>query len=260
MDYGRNIIGTTGIPLKVLADGLGEWFPIGTTVDWGTVAAVGSDTVLQPEGVTVKNGQKYLRYGQVLCQITNQPVQTLTITATGGTYQLSGYRPDTGAYVVTAPIAYNAVNSAIQAALADPAVFGPIPATVAGTGPFTITGPVGTLTPITGSLTGGSATMALTTPIANGGMWGPFDPTASDGRQSLVRGQCGVVNQTWIQNGVLGFITTQATSHPSLLVGGLLWKPRVIMTTGAHSLAAGPTVTEVEAAFPRVNWAGGMSY
>jgi hypothetical protein len=35
----------------------------------------------------------------------------------------------------------------------------------------------------------------------------------------------------------------------------LCWKARLLMTTGTHSLAAGPTVSEVEAAFPRVRYA-----
>src|SRR4051794_40270765 len=101
------------------ADGNPEWGPVGISIDWSTVAAVGADTTIPIEGVTVKNGQKYLRYGQALTRISAANVQTVTLTntPTGGTFTLSGYRLDTGAYVITAPVAYNATAAVLLAAL-----------------------------------------------------------------------------------------------------------------------------------------------
>lgn len=46
-----------------------QWKVAGVTIDWATVTAVGSDTTL-PDGRIIKAGDKYLRYGQVLCRIT----------------------------------------------------------------------------------------------------------------------------------------------------------------------------------------------
>lgn len=260
-EYGRNVIGNSGIPVFVEVDARGEYPPIGISLDWTNVAAVGSDTIVQPEGATVKNGQKYLPHGQVLTRITNTPVQTITLTgATGGTFNLAGYRLDTGAYVQVMLNAYNISLANLQAALQAPTAFGTIPVTVTGTpgSSYVITAPFALMT-IDGTLLTGttpSAAIALTTAVGNYGCYGPFDPTASDGRQTLTRGQVVILNSLVVQNGILGNITNLPSNHPGCVVGGLLWKARVKATLGTHSLAAGPTFTELEAAMPRVQWAG----
>src|SRR5512146_3178148 len=106
MPYGRVVDTTTGNGLQVTADGRPEWKVGGVTLDWSTVAAVsGSDLTIPYELTVVKVGQKYLRYGQVLTKIVNTPTLTLTITATGGTYTISGQNPLTGGYVTTAALA-----------------------------------------------------------------------------------------------------------------------------------------------------------
>jgi hypothetical protein len=264
MNYGRNIIGSTGIPLHVSADGSPEWRQIGVTIDWTTVVAPGAP-VVTPEQLTIPAGFKYLRFGQVVCMVTNQPVQTVTVTGTptGGTFTLSGYRIDTGAYVTTAPIAYNATAAQVLAALQDPGVFGTetvaTPITVAGSagGPYTITSPIALLTANGAGLTGGTAPAVgavLTTAVGNYGMFGPFDPAATDGRQTLNRGQCAILNTTTLQNGVLGW-TNFATDHPGVVEGGKLWKARILATNGTHSLAAGPTYAELEEVLPRMSYA-----
>jgi hypothetical protein len=159
--YGLQSVGKIGAPVRVLADGVGLFMPIGVTLDWSLVAAAGSDVTLL-DGATVKAGRKYLRFGQVLAKVTAQPVQTLTVAGTGGTYALSGYRPDTGAYVTTGPLAYNANAAAIAAAVT--AAFGGYePVTVGGTGPWTITAPIPLLTVDATALTGGGATTAART-------------------------------------------------------------------------------------------------
>jgi hypothetical protein len=256
VEYGRRVVGSSGIPVQVLAGGMGEaeWMPVGITLDWGLVAPAAADTTL-PGGQPVKAGQKYLRLGQVVTRVTAQPVQTLTITATGGTYTLSGYRGDTGAYVQTT-LPFNATAAAIAAALADPAIFGPTPIAVAGAGPYTITGPLAPLvadgTALTGA--GAAATIAATTPVANSGDFGPYDPAATDGRQALTRGNCGILNESLFEFGPYNF-GPFATNHPGVIVGGLVWRPRLLATAGAASLAAGPTFAALEAALPRLEYA-----
>jgi hypothetical protein len=110
--FGRNTpLPNTGVPIFALADTI-TYVPVagGITIDWATVAAVGTDTVTStPEGITVKAGQKFLRYGQVLTKITAS------------------------------------------------------------------------------------------------GKWGPYDPGAADGRQTLARGNVCVLNETLLENGILGF-------------------------------------------------------
>ena len=88
------------------------------------------------------------------------------------------------------------------------------------------------------------------------GKYGPYDPAANDGRQNLVRGKCFVNNRTMKENGLGGAaLNTTATDHSQVFDGGTAWKARLLMTTGAASLATGPTVADFETAFPRVGYA-----
>lgn len=93
----------------------------------------------------------------------NAAVWTLTVTATGGTYQIE-YDGK-----LTAPLAYNADAAAIDAALEAKLGTGTI--TTSGTGPWTLTGAGSLATTdlapfrlVTAGLTGGSATIVETTP------------------------------------------------------------------------------------------------
>lgn len=68
--FGRQVLGTIGSSISVLATEEHHRRPGGITVDWATVAAVaGADVTLQ-DSVTVPIGDKYLRYGQTLMMIT----------------------------------------------------------------------------------------------------------------------------------------------------------------------------------------------
>src|SRR5690349_15341272 len=90
--YGRQLLVGTGRSVMVAA-GEGEdieWKVGGITLDWGLFAAVTQDTTLA-DGTPVLNGQKYARFGQILCRVTKTEVQTVTVTsATGGTFTLAG--------------------------------------------------------------------------------------------------------------------------------------------------------------------------
>lgn len=82
------------------------------------------------------------------------------------------------------------------------------------------------------------------------GLYGPYDPAAADGRQTLAR-TAFIVNRTTFQNVPLGLGGTDS-DHPPVIDGGRVWRARLIATTGAASLASGPAFTNFEAAFPRV--------
>jgi hypothetical protein len=86
------------------------------------------------------------------------------------------------------------------------------------------------------------------------GLYGPFDPAAADGRQTLARGSCFLPNQTWLDDPGTGLLASSL--HPAVFDGGHVWRDRLLITTGAASLAAGPTVAAFEAAFPEVSYAG----
>jgi hypothetical protein len=48
----------------------------------------------------------------------------------------------------------------------------------------------------------------------------------------------------------------RASDHGGVAIyGGLIWKARLIATAGTHSLANGPTYTELLAALPRLQMA-----
>jgi hypothetical protein len=262
--FGRTVIDTLGRSIQLTADGLPKFKPGGVTVDWtGTVTAVNADTTFF-DGVIALNGTKVLRYGQVLTKITNQPSQTITVggTPTGGTFTAVGVRPDTGV-TTSQTIAFNSTVAQTQTAMDN--IYGSGNTLVSGAG--ALPGNVPTVTfqgvligyapaVLTGSaalLTGGTPTLAYAVVIAGGnnGRYGPYDPAASDGRQTLTRGSCFLVNTTMRETDLL-------SNHPPVLDGGRIWKARVLQSGGAtHTLALGPTLAEFEAAFPQISYADG---
>jgi hypothetical protein len=70
MALGRQVLGTVGGYLQVSADGEPIAKVAGVTIDWTTVAAVSGSDVTLTDGQVIKIGEKYLRYGQVIAQIT----------------------------------------------------------------------------------------------------------------------------------------------------------------------------------------------
>lgn len=256
--FGRSTLTQVGIGPQVSADGNPIWKAGGVTVDWATVAAVGSDTTIGD--IVVPNGEKYLRYGQILARIVAvQQVQTLTVTGTptGGTVTIQGTRPD-GGQTGTGNIAYN--STAAQAQVIADAIFGPNNVTVGGGAlpgtalTFTFRGDwnPAAMTVTANGLTGGSSpagAFTTTTPApADAGNFGPYDPAATDGRQTLTRGDCFIVNETMLES------QDGESNHPAVFDGGRARKAMILMTAGTHSLAAGPTVAEFETAFPRIGY------
>lgn len=130
--------------------------------------------------------QTYTR-GTVMALLTAavNEVQSLAITATGGTYTLTWTDPITGATKTTGSLNYNDNAGTIQSALNAAGVLGTSGVGVSGSGPYVITFS-GTsyagkaqnlLTVNTGSLTGGSATVTRTTSGAAIGTAVPYSGT-----------------------------------------------------------------------------------
>lgn len=264
--YGREVLGKTGRDVAVLADLQDAQFkPGGITIDWSLFAAAGSDTTLTDQ-TPIVTGEKYARFGQILCQVTQAEIQTVDLSGdddpTGGTWDLTILGE------TLEDIPWNVSAAALQTLIRALDADGANQVTVSKSGfVYTITFPgnLGNVAAVTGdttNLTGGVGdTFAITVTTSTGGTatsgyFGPYDPSATDGRQTLSRGKCFILNRTIKEKGFGANINIAPTNHPQVFDGGTVWKDRVLMTTGTHSLAAGPTVTEFETAFPRIAYAG----
>jgi hypothetical protein len=242
----------------------------GITIDWSLVAAVGADTTL-PTGDVVLNGRKYLRFGQVLTRANSAEAQTVTYT--GG--------PTTGGAIIALPALgdYPGGNTASIGATATAAQFeaavlavynydsvASVGRTGAGTAGdpyiYTVTfarrfGDVAAIANVSNTFGGGttpSVTLGVTTAGTGTGLYGPYDPAASDGRQTLTRGECYILNESVLEVPPLGWGAPQTTVLGGVFDGGNVWKDRIIMTAGTASLADGPTVANFETAFPRIEY------
>lgn len=263
--FGRNVLTKTGRDVAVLCDHQDAQFKVGgITVDWSLVTAQSGATTLIDQ-TPVADGEKALRFGQILCEVTQVEVQTVDLSGAddpnGGTWALTILGE-----TITG-IAWNVTAAALQALIRDIDADGADKVTVSKTGfVYTITFPesvdnVSAVTVNSTSLTTAATTVTVTIGTSTqgastSGYFGPYDPTATDGRQTLSRGKCFILNRTVKQNGHLSGLNTQDTDHPQVFDGGTVWKDRILMTTGTHSLAAGPTVTEFESAFARIAYAG----
>lgn len=279
MTFGRNVIGSTGRDVQVIADLADiEWKSGGVTIDWGTVGG----------------GQLQIETATVLGTVTGSGNATVVVTAAGMTGSpitlsvavLNGDTPAVVAGKIRTAMAANANIAAwfsIGGSGAD-IVLTRI-AAAANDATMNISIDNGTSTGLTTAATstntlGGTAQVAAQTfpddtVLAAGqkglrygqiltritsvvlgskvGYYGPYDPAATDGRQTLARGECFILNRTVLQNNPIG-LNVHNPDNPAVFDGGRAWKARILMTTGAHSLAAGPTVAEFETAFPDITY------
>ncbi len=261
--FGRTLLQVTGRDVRVSSDGQPVFPTGGTTVDWNTVAAATQDTTLADDTI-IRNGQKGLRFGQVLTKIgvTATDVLTLNNAPTGGTFTVAV--TTSAGTQTTAGIAYNAAAAALQTALQGLSNVGAGNATVTGGagGPYTIVFPntlgavavVGNGASLTGAGAQPTATVAVTAAGGNVGKWGPYDPNATDGRAVLARGTARIVNVTTLQYNQPGPLVSAENTYPQTITGGKVWKDRLLANTTANSLAAGPTFANLEAALPLLEY------
>jgi hypothetical protein len=259
--FGTRSLGTLSSRLKVSADGRPEAKIGGVTIDWGTVTAVSGSDVTLNDGVLVAVGEKYLRYGQVITRIGVAEVQTFTLTGgpTAGTATVT--LPATAEYTAqTFPIGFGDSAATVQAAMQALSRVGVNGVSVARTGagsagdPYIFTATYSTrlgnvATPTQTNTFAGGTTPTLTIATTTGGgttanQYGPYDSAASDGRATLAIGDCFVLNHTAKE-------LDPYSAHPEAIYGGRMVRDRLLITTGTHSLAVGPTVAEFLAAFPR---------
>jgi hypothetical protein len=256
-EYGQRTVATVGTSIRVSADGHPEDKHGGVTIDWTTVApAVAASTL--GDGVPIAIGDMYLRYGQVICRITADAVAVVTVDATSGTFTITlTTEVDGVAYTATtAAIAEAATIATVQAALRLlTTVPGAATVVVSGStgGPFTLTFPdaagLVVVTATSVDLAGGTGvTVATTSSGGNIDKYGPYDPAATDGRQSLIQGSTFVLNRTVKQTDIL-------SNHPEAIDGGLVFLARIIQSgVASASLAAGPTLANLKTTFPRLKY------
>jgi hypothetical protein len=181
---------------------------------------------------------------------------TISVTATGGTFTITltiGANAQT-----TSALAYNASLATVAAAIQG----------LSNVGTTTVSGTAGSSYVITLPASLGNANFiangttlvgagqppyaAFSVFATEGGMVGPYDPNATDGRQNLVAGSVGILNETIVQGGLFG-ITTINTTQTGWIEGGHVYMQRVIQAgTGSASLAAGPTLASLLAVLPRI--------
>lgn len=287
--YGRTSLGMIGRSVQLLANSRGSQFkPGGLTLDWTTVPVNNGANVVWDDGVTVETGFRGLRFGQCLCRITGQEVQTVAFSTapTSGNFIVWGVDPHTGnGNEYSLP--YNPTTAQFQTAM--DFIFGTgntVVGGTTGTGPFTVTtagallnsslallqfdvtnnGALGAMgvtytggvpAPIvTGGgggqnpgagLNAGVTISATITAGSNSGMYGPYDNTATDGRQTLARGAF-----YWLNASVLEQDTI--SNHPGVIEAGLVFRDRLIATTGTASLTNGPTFAAWEPLMPGIRY------
>jgi hypothetical protein len=274
--FGRVVHGKTGIAIQCLVNPVvdSQYFKVGgVTLDWSTFTAVsGSDLTLPDENV-VKVGRKYCRYGQLVTRIGLAEVQTLTLTGgpTAGSAIIQVPDGGEGKPAQTFTVAFNASAAAVQASMRALTRIGAngVGVTRSGAGSagdpyvFTITysrelGNIGQLALVSHTFTGGTtptATPATSTPAGDSaGKFGPYDPDATDGRAILARGHAYLINETLLEEAIFGLTTAPTDYAHAAFEGGRVWRDRLIATTGTHTLAAGPTFTELEALFPALSY------
>jgi hypothetical protein len=259
---GRQILESTGRPIQALAVLEGaDWKVGGVTIDWSTVTAVSADTTLSDETV-VRNGDKYLRYGQVIGRIAGAEVQTIEFTGgptSGGATLTLPASGSQSAETATVAIPFNATAQAAQDIITSLARIGPNGATVARAGagsagsPYvytvTINRALGNVPQFTSTndFVGGtspSVTHGTTTAGTGTNKYGPVDTSATDGRQALTRGECYVINQTVLMSEL-------GSDNPAVFEGGLVFADRLLVNgvnqpTLANLLTALPSLRLVK--------------
>lgn len=257
---GRNLLPyRSGYGAQVVA-GIPKILPIGASLDWNLVAALGANLTL-PDTELLLSGWRYLRYGQVMTRVTGAAANILTIGggATAGTFTIAVTNSSVGVSTTqtTAGIAFGSTALQVKTALEALTNVGVGNVVVTGTSPYNLTfAPVLGTTTVAASaagLTGGTPTAAFTAGAGgNSRYFGPFDLAATDGRQTLTRGDCFIMNRTKVMGGSLQLPLQDDIHTGECIIGGNVWGAKVIATNGTASLAAGPTWTNLLAAMPEL--------
>lgn len=272
--YGR-VQGTYGLPnpVHIQAANYLEWKVGGVTIDWTTVAALGSDySDLLPTGIEnlfVPSGSKMIRYGTFMSRITSSEITTITESGSpdGGTFTVTVVVNGGDAATATG-LAFNISAANLQTALQALANVGSGNMTVTRTG--TTTNFVWTVTAagdlLTADLTvtasaagltvsaspGGALAIATTHAGGNYGMFGPVDTTATDGRQTLTQGNVFLMPTTVLYDSPWGTnLPGPQNTHMGLVSGGPVYEAKLLFGSAAAT-AHGPARTDLPTCMSRL--------
>lgn len=201
-------------------------------------------------------------------QFTVNATATATSTTTqakeawngNAAYAALGTATGTTTFIVTGAVAGQALNISVSQQGTGTAAN---VVTAAGL-PYTFTfanslGPV-TVTASAASLTGGSPTAVVATagPGGNYGWFGPYDPAATDGRAVLTRGECFILDQTLLQYSAdSSQLSVSNDQVGGVIEGGSVFLARILQSgTAGASLSAGPTLANLQNAFPLLSYVG----
>lgn len=271
MPYGRSLLSPSIVnPTRVSADGNPKYKSGGITIDLTTIPAASSSAVTLPDGSVIAANTQYLRYGQVMTKLGVAEVQTVEFTggpAAGAatlTLPAAGNDPAQS----TAAIPYDASALVFQQALQALTRIGANGVTTARSGngssgaPYIYTNTfnrsLGNLPQLTSTHTftaGNSTTHGTSTAGSGGGKFGPYDPGATDGRQSLIRGDCFILDETYLPSP--SGLTLPAANDiiGGVLDGGEVWLDRIVQIgSGIASIGNGPTLANLNTAFPSLTY------
>lgn len=129
--------------------------------------------------------------------------------------------------------------------------------TVAATGTAVTTlGDGSTVAPATKYLRYGQPITKITdTSSASVGMFGPYNPSATDGRQTLTKGEVFLLDETVLQYGIAGStMTGENTQIGGAVEGGLVWYDRMLATSGTGGLSTGIALTNLATVMPALRY------
>lgn len=274
MSYGRKVLGTVGRKIQVLIDGEFAQAKVGgVTLDWALIGAVGVPTN-EVQRITITGGPTGGTF-------TLSGVNPLT----GDAFTTAPIARNASAAVLIAALvavigAGNAsgTGGALPGTAVDATFIGAWAAqnvaqmTADGSGLTGGSGPAVAVTTVTPGipvyepnerlivqpgnkfLRYGQIICEVTAEVADKGYYGPYDPDATDGRQTLTPGKCFFLNETVVKDALPGVPFNPVESDViGVWDAGRIYIERIIHSgAAAHSLALGPTQAEFLAAFPRV--------
>lgn len=82
--------------------------------------------------------------------------------------------------------------------------------------------------------------------------YGPYNSGASDGRQTVTRGQCYILNESALFEPPSGGMVTGAIDHPAVFEGGSVWLDR--LQIDGSGTATKPSTSVFNAAFPGIRF------
>lgn len=217
-------VNTFGREVSVIANGPVRYKVGGCVIDWTNIQPAASQTTIPQSGRVIRQGDHYLRFGTVLCRLT----------ATGKFVPFS------------APMAPTTLNGAVVAGARTANLTSASNVNPGDT--LRIAAGGGTLEDIVvQGVNGAVVTFATALQFNHADTTAVTKP--DDGRQTLRRGECYIMDHTVVLEQDL--MSDQA---PAVFDGGTVYLARVASDFGSGGVATNPTRSQLEAAFPGVTW------